>query len=319
MADKTHIHDKFFKELLGRPEIAADFLRYYLPAEVAAVLDVSAPEPVREAFVDDELQEHFADLLYRVRLREGREAFVFMLFEHKSAPDRWVAFQALRYQVHLWERLRAEGVNELPPVYTVIFYHGESPWRSPLNFRALVAIDADSPLLKHIPEFECYLLDTAELEAVELRGAPHLQIGLLLFRDLSKRDGRAWLPAVFDLFESGDAYLKTVITYISTVRDDLPGAEIRATLADARSRKGDQMPNAIDEWIQEGRQEGILLGMLTQTLRLLRRRFGTLDEMTTAQLGRLTTEQLGELGEALFDLSTKPELEAWLRQLPTRH
>jgi predicted transposase YdaD len=35
-------HDKFFKEALTQPGATADFLRYYLPAEVAALLDLTA-------------------------------------------------------------------------------------------------------------------------------------------------------------------------------------------------------------------------------------------------------------------------------------
>ena len=34
MTDITHPHDKFFKEVFSRQEVAADFLRNYLPEEV---------------------------------------------------------------------------------------------------------------------------------------------------------------------------------------------------------------------------------------------------------------------------------------------
>jgi predicted transposase YdaD len=33
-----HPHDAFFKQLFTRPEVAEDFIRHYLPAEVVAVL-----------------------------------------------------------------------------------------------------------------------------------------------------------------------------------------------------------------------------------------------------------------------------------------
>src|SRR5437868_11362013 len=104
MSELTGPHDHFFKTLLGRPEMAADFLANYLPPEVAEVLDLTAPELVKDSFVDAELQEHLSDLLYRVRLKPGGEAYVYVLFEHKSAPDAWVAFQLLRYLVRIWEQ-----------------------------------------------------------------------------------------------------------------------------------------------------------------------------------------------------------------------
>jgi predicted transposase/invertase (TIGR01784 family) len=71
MSELTNPHDRFFKELFARPETAAEFLSSYLPLKIAGVLDLTALEPVRDSFVDAELQEHLSDLLYRVRLKQG--------------------------------------------------------------------------------------------------------------------------------------------------------------------------------------------------------------------------------------------------------
>ncbi len=38
MPELLNPHDKFFKEALTQPDAARDFLRYYLPAEVAALV-----------------------------------------------------------------------------------------------------------------------------------------------------------------------------------------------------------------------------------------------------------------------------------------
>jgi hypothetical protein len=85
MSELINPHDRFCKDLFARPGVAADFLANYLPPGVAGALDLSAPELVKDSFVDPELQEHFSDLLYRVRLKRGGTAFVYVLFEHKSA------------------------------------------------------------------------------------------------------------------------------------------------------------------------------------------------------------------------------------------
>ncbi len=69
-----------------------------------ACLDVSSVSAVPRTFVDPELRAHLADVIFRVALRGGGEAFVYVLIEHKSHPDRWVAFQLLRYVVRLWEQ-----------------------------------------------------------------------------------------------------------------------------------------------------------------------------------------------------------------------
>jgi len=52
-------HDRFFKKVFGRSNVAAELLRCYLPSEIVALLDLSRVELEAEAFVDDRLREHF--------------------------------------------------------------------------------------------------------------------------------------------------------------------------------------------------------------------------------------------------------------------
>jgi len=40
MADITNPHDRFFKEVLSREEVARDFMIHYLPSDVVALFDM---------------------------------------------------------------------------------------------------------------------------------------------------------------------------------------------------------------------------------------------------------------------------------------
>ncbi len=320
MSEITNPHDRFFKELFGQPQIVADFLRYYLPADVVAVLDVSAPEPLKDGFVDPELQQHLSDLLYRVRLREGPEAFVYVLFEHKSAPEIGVAFQLLRYLVRIWEMLLAAGAKELPPIYPVVFYHGRARWNAAPNFRALVAIDEDSPLLKHVPEFEYHLVDLAALDEDALQGAPYLRAGLLLFRHIFNRELKRRLPDIFQQL-SGEPrqtlveHLKTIMIYLKNAADRVTTEDVKEALTQTSIHsEGDKMDSFFDVWIQQGRLEGWHDGLASMTLRLLQKKFGSLPDALQQQVGQLSTEQVEELGEAVLDFGALAELEIWLQQ-----
>ena len=86
----SHSHDRFFKELLSERDAARDFVRYYLPSDIASIIDYHDIELVKDSFVDEALQEFFTDMLYRVRLTDGGSAYVYILFEHKSYTDAWV-------------------------------------------------------------------------------------------------------------------------------------------------------------------------------------------------------------------------------------
>ncbi|HEX5083364.1 MAG TPA: Rpn family recombination-promoting nuclease/putative transposase [Blastocatellia bacterium] len=135
MSDLINPHDRFFKDLLSRQETAVDFLSNYLPSEIVAALDLTAPEMVKDSFIDEELRQHFSDLLYRVNLKRGGDALVYILFEHKSSPDEWVAFQLLRYEVRIWESERRNGAEKLPMISRWFFITGEKSGMSRPNFR----------------------------------------------------------------------------------------------------------------------------------------------------------------------------------------
>jgi len=69
------------------------------------------------------------------------------------------------------------------------------------------------------------------------------------------------------------------------------------------------------EIIREGMQQGKREEALSYTMRLLTRRFGLVAPELQAQIHKLTTTKLEELGEALLDFTDVSDLVSWL-QLP---
>jgi predicted transposase/invertase (TIGR01784 family) len=130
-------HDRFFKEVFSRPEVAADFLRQYLPAEVSQLLNTATLRLRKDSFIDPDLQQQYADLLYAVRLIDKRPAWVYVLFEHKSYPQPRMAFDMLRYMVRIWEQGTRGKEGALAPIIPIVIYHGPQPWREPVNMAEL--------------------------------------------------------------------------------------------------------------------------------------------------------------------------------------
>ena len=92
-------HDVFFRESFGRREIAQDFLRHQLPAELLQGLDLDSLEISKDSYVSSDLRASYSDLVYRLRSNDPNQdpaLFVYMLFEHKSSPEHWVLLQLLR-------------------------------------------------------------------------------------------------------------------------------------------------------------------------------------------------------------------------------
>lgn len=155
-------HDAFFRALMDEPGVAV--LREHLPAEVAALLAPEAPELLDAHFVAAHLRHSQADRLYRARTLGGGELYIYVLLEHKSAPDPEVGVQLLGYLAEIWRRLDRQRLeqggavgSERPPIVPLVIYHGAREWTVPLSFGETVA--AYPALRPYLPDFRYALLD----------------------------------------------------------------------------------------------------------------------------------------------------------------
>ena len=89
-------HDAFVKEIFSHKEQAEDFLKNYLPQDICRLIDFNSLAIVKDSFVDEDLKKHFSDLLYEVQL-SSRPGFIYLLFEHKSSPQRFTALRPFIY------------------------------------------------------------------------------------------------------------------------------------------------------------------------------------------------------------------------------
>ena len=97
MKSPANPHDRFFKAVFSRDDVAADFLRHHLPADIASLLLPGTLAIRKDSFVDQALSEHYSDLLYSVKLHNGQPGFVYVLFEHKSYPEPRIALDLNKY------------------------------------------------------------------------------------------------------------------------------------------------------------------------------------------------------------------------------
>src|ERR1700712_2297198 len=95
----SNIHDKFFKENFSKKEIAAEFLQTIFPETLKAVIDLASLELSNASFVDEELAENFADLVYLADYQGNTKVQISLLLEHKSFKDDYPHLQLMRYML----------------------------------------------------------------------------------------------------------------------------------------------------------------------------------------------------------------------------
>jgi predicted transposase/invertase (TIGR01784 family) len=71
MTDFANPHDKFFKEIFSRPDVARDFLIHYLPAGLSRLLVSDSIALTKDTNINHALREQFSDLLYLAKILNG--------------------------------------------------------------------------------------------------------------------------------------------------------------------------------------------------------------------------------------------------------
>src|SRR5690606_12656817 len=126
-----------------------------MPPRVVAHIDWDTPlEPMHASVVSAGSKQRHGDLFFKARLVCGRDAFVWVLFEHQSTVQRWMPLRMSGMVQHFlddWHR-RNPGSRYLPAVLPVVLYHGPRPWRAPTSLLALTDLSeqARADLAPHL-------------------------------------------------------------------------------------------------------------------------------------------------------------------------
>ena len=180
-------HDKFFKAIFSRTEVAKDFLCHCLPPELTELLDVDSIALTKDSFINHALHEQFSDLLYTANFKSGSELYLYLLFEHKSYPEPLVAFHLLRYMVQIWEQdLKNNPSRIFRPIIPILLYHGESLWNIATDFHSL--FPNIELLRKHLPDFQYILYDTHQYGDDEIQGEWLLRSAIFLMKYIFREE-----------------------------------------------------------------------------------------------------------------------------------
>lgn len=286
-------HDLFARYTFSAPERAAAELQAVLPAPIVSAVDWSSLRRESGSVVDPELRETESDLLFTARLHTGTPLLLYVLLEHQSTVDRWMALRMLRYVVRHLERWRQENPDSqgLPLILPLVLYHGaQGAWTAPRRMEDLFALPEEEGATwsARLPRFE-YLLDDLTLEreeALNARAGPPLV--RLAWRVL--RHGRSdelahrlldWekLFAQVQAEAEGAEHLVVVIRYLLWVGAEpvhqAAGQVLKSVLGRQRAEElmrsyGEQLiERGLQQGRQEGRQEGLLRGRAEYLLRIL--------------------------------------------------
>jgi len=200
-------HDRFFKEVLGNVANTQAFLETYLSSDVLQTIDVGTIQAEKDSFIEQDLKEFYADLLFRATIR-NREAYVYILLEHKSYSDYNIGVQLLRYMSAIWDKeIKKQKNRRLPLILPIVLYQGKEKWGVSTQFADRIegVETMEGSLKKAIPHFEYYLYDFSSNSGEEIKGPDDLRLYLETIRMASIKD-----PEKFN-----EAYVRITTVFVT--------------------------------------------------------------------------------------------------------
>jgi ElaB/YqjD/DUF883 family membrane-anchored ribosome-binding protein len=329
-----HFPENGLKVLLENPDNVRDVLGI-LDVKVLPRIDFKRMTVERTHFVQRDYRHLESDVVLQAPLRTGRKGrqrrvLIYILIEHQSEPDRFMAFRVLEYVVLIYRhQLRAASPEGRPPddfrfqpVVPIVLYSGTRSWDKLEKVADLVELDKE--LAEWTPSFEPLFLNLGQTSTQTLaaRGG---SFGLLLrliqqrkmrlevfqetlaqvVRDLEKalgrRDRDRWLALV--------SYLQSLVFHEREPEEQAPLIQrIQDSVRnDLHRREVFDMAKTIAEMLkEEGEERGIQKEAIRSRQQML------LDQLRT-RFKRIP----GGIVKRIESTDNVEQLSVWIREFAT--
>jgi predicted transposase/invertase (TIGR01784 family) len=270
----NHPHDKLFKATFSQPDVVASLIEDLFPPALVAEIDVETLVLTTNSYIDNDLKEHFADLVYQCQFSNQVPFEIALLLEHKSYPDKHPHLQLLRYMLNRWQQ-DAQTSQGLAPIVPVLIYHGTAPW----PHRSLEAqmVKMHPELKPYLPEFDYVLIDLSRLDDTQILSFRSqflaLSASLLKYHEENKHVEFIRQHIMAMLSKVAEADLRSIIepTFLYLLEtSNLTGHEIVAIFSRVSKQTQDVAMTAADQLRLEGRLEGRTEGRVEATYKFVK-------------------------------------------------
>ena len=278
-------HDQFAKALFQKIERIRAFFMAVLPAEVRILINWDTLKPGTTQHVTPSLVQTLADKSFTVKYKNGGEAHLVLLLEHKSyVPGtanpihvQLLEYMVMQFKEHLTsqqEQTSTPDIPRLPAVIPVVLYHGKDKWKHE-TFNSL--FEGKEPLPQHmhkyIPSFDYVLVNLVEKSDEELKAIFSMQrlvkLSMLLMKHASlgtvegaARSIFAELPMLLESTEDED-FLLSVWTYLSYAVANPEGLNhVIQEVEDIDKESADKVMSAYEQMMSQATLKGVQKGKL---------------------------------------------------------
>ena len=266
-----HIHDKSYKDLYSKKEVAADLFKRLLKEEWAEELTADKLSFVTKSFVTADYEETECDVVYKATLNDVDIIF-YILIEFQSTVDYRMPLRLLFY---MCEILRDDAKNakhskhdrnlKIPAVIPIVLYNGSEIWDVPNEFRKIIY--NENLFKSSLLNFTYDVVDVNNgFTKEELVKSKNVTSAIFLLDQ--KIDALEFLQRIKAIALFFDGLSKTEILAIknwirNTVSDQLAESAIKILEADRRDVESMVSSNAfiLEEMKEEAEKRGLKIGI----------------------------------------------------------
>jgi predicted transposase/invertase (TIGR01784 family) len=250
--------------------------------------------------------------------------------EFRSQPDKNMALRMLNYLTHLLNHdapKTGEKSDELSPVLSIVVYNGKPQWHSKRRIQDRIR-RMPHGLLRRCVQHSYVLIDIQRLTAEMLEKLDNVLALVMRFELPFKDDDMIRVLAKLDQkIARGDPLRETIRTWALAVSSD--SSSVAALLDIFVNMRGTAMSSVRENFEAyfayhermtrqeaelkgklEGKLEGRLEGQAEILGRLIRRRFGPLDDVTQTRIATADPATLNRWADAILTANTIEEVFA---------
>ena len=118
-------HDSIAKKFLQKSDVQHGVFQSLVPDNIKNRIRAETVREEKTDFIEDNLSQHFSDVLLSCQTVDGDDARIYCLIEHQHSYDKFMALRLFRYTIQILER---EANNQsgkdkaLPVVFPLVFY-----------------------------------------------------------------------------------------------------------------------------------------------------------------------------------------------------
>jgi predicted transposase/invertase (TIGR01784 family) len=291
-------HDRLFKELLSTFFI--EFIELFFPEVITYLEPNSITFLDKEVFTDVTAGERYeADLLVQAKFQEQSSYFLIHV-ENQSYNQADFNKRMFRYFARLHEKYDL-------PIYPVVVFSYAQPQKT-----------AESNYQLFFPDFKVLEFNYRVVQLNQLNWRDFLNqrnpiaSALMAKMQIASEDRprvKAECLRLLITLKLDPAKMQLISGFIDTYLNLNESEEqaFRDEIGTIELEDKEEIMQIVTSWMRTGIQQG----QASMVMRLLRHKFGEIDPDVEAQIQKLASPQLEDLGEALLDFEQLEDLTTW--------